>query len=269
MNSSMRYLIFLLLLSHTLAGKGQAIRPAEPVSDKNYIKEFLCQEVRYPQKALDNKVEGEVVLSFIVHPDGEVTGITVEKSVSPPLDAEAIRVFRMIRWKPATKMGQPVASRQKFPVNFNVKRYEKHCKESSRHTIEHPYTPVDSGMAIYKPEDLDRTPYPVFEKPSMSLGAFLQSEFRYPEQAFKQSIAGTVEVRFIVEKHGRISNVEIARPIGGGCNEEAVRLISMLRWMPGIKDSLAVRTKLSMNITFRLPGESGHRILDYNFNSSL
>ncbi len=66
----------------------------------------------------------------------------------------------------------------------------------------------------------------------------------------EHNLSGTETVEFIVEASGRISNIRPIAHIGGGCCEEAVRLVKLLKWYPGIKGNMAVRTSVSINITF-------------------
>ena len=53
-----------------------------------------------------------------------------------------------------------------------------------------------------------------------------------------------------------ITHILVEKPLGGGCTEEAIRLIKMLKWKPGIKDNMAVRTKMELDITFHLDADS-------------
>ena len=71
--------------------------------------------------------------------------------------------------------------------------------------------------------------------------------------AIEAGIQGTVYVSFIVEKDGSISHVNVARGIGGGCDEEAVRVIrKMPKWSPGKQRSIPVRVKINVPIKFKL-----------------
>jgi protein TonB len=75
----------------------------------------------------------------------------------------------------------------------------------------------------------------------------------YPSEAQEKGISGRVFVGFIVEKDGSVSNVKVLRGIGGGCDEEAVRVISGLpKWKPGKQDGKPVRVSYQMPINFKL-----------------
>ena len=81
---------------------------------------FLGQNIKYPQEAKDNNIQGRVLVTFTVQPDGKVTDAHVENPVNPLLDAEAIRVVSMMPdFKPAlTADGTPVTSKSYIPINF-------------------------------------------------------------------------------------------------------------------------------------------------------
>ncbi len=83
--------------------------------------------------------------------------------------------------------------------------------------------------------------------------AFIYQNIKYPEEARKKSIEGMVIISFVVEKDGAISHVQIVREIGGGCGEEAQRVVAtMPKWIPGKQKGQPVRTQLNLPIKFKL-----------------
>lgn len=94
---------------------------------------------------------------------------------------------------------------------------------------------------------------PEFPGGLSALYEFLKDNVNYPEFAKKVNIQGTVYVSFVVEKDGSVSNVEILRGIGGGCDEEAVRVVkSMPPWKPGRQMGRPVRVAYKLPIRFTL-----------------
>ena len=83
---------------------------------------FLSQNITYPQEAKDNNIQGRVLVTFTVQPDGKVTDAHVENPVNPLLDAEAIRVVSLMpAFNPALKAdGTPVSVTTAVPVNFRL-----------------------------------------------------------------------------------------------------------------------------------------------------
>ncbi len=82
---------------------------------------------------------------------------------------------------------------------------------------------------------------------------FLKDNLKYPRPAQENNIQGIVYVGFVVEKDGSISNVHLVRGIGGGCDEEAMRVIrKMPPWNPGLMGLRKVRVSFSLPVRFKL-----------------
>lgn len=94
---------------------------------------------------------------------------------------------------------------------------------------------------------------PTFSGGSGALNEFINDNIIYPELAKELGITGKVYVDFVVEKDGSLSNISIKRGIGGGCDEESLRLIeSMPKWNPGMQNGRPVRVMLTLPIKFTL-----------------
>jgi protein TonB len=97
--------------------------------------------------------------------------------------------------------------------------------------------------------------YPRYPGGDESRFSYLRKQIRYPETALKGKIQGVVMVVFIVETDGSLTNIDVAKRIGGGCDEEAIRVTKeMPRWEPGKRNGRAVRVMVRMPIVFRIPG---------------
>jgi len=84
---------------------------------------------------------------------------------------------------------------------------------------------------------------------------FLQDNIKYPQMARESGIQGTVYVTFVVERNGSVTDVKILRGIGGGCDEEALRVVqNMPKWEPGKQRGKPVRVQFNMPIKFTLAG---------------
>jgi len=88
---------------------------------KEKMTEFLNSNLIYPKKAMKDKLEGKVVLSFVVDRTGEIKNIVVLKSVRNDLDKEAIRVVKaMPQWKAGAQNGNPVQVQYSIPITFKL-----------------------------------------------------------------------------------------------------------------------------------------------------
>lgn len=82
---------------------------------------------------------------------------------------------------------------------------------------------------------------------------FLRDNIKYPSIARESGITGTVFLTFVIGRDGRISNIKVLRGIGGGCDEEAVRVVKLMpTWIPGKQAGKAVPVQFNLPIKFTL-----------------
>ena len=94
--------------------------PIFPGGDAAMMK-YLSENVKYPALAIKAQEQGRVVVSFTVEKDGAITNVKVARSVTPSLDAEAVRVVKaMPKWTPGKQGGQLVRVRYNVPVSFKL-----------------------------------------------------------------------------------------------------------------------------------------------------
>jgi TonB family protein len=94
---------------------------------------------------------------------------------------------------------------------------------------------------------------PGFPGGQEALFKFLGENIRYPKKALNAGIQGVVYVTFVVEQDGTISRARVLRGIGGGCDEESLRVVnSMPTWMPGVQRGKPVRVQYNLPIRYTL-----------------
>ena len=82
---------------------------------------------------------------------------------------------------------------------------------------------------------------------------YIKKNMKYPQIARESGIKGRVFISFVVEPDGSVSNVKVLRGIGGGCDEEAMRVVkSMPKWKPGKQRGKAVRVSYMLPVNFQL-----------------
>lgn len=82
---------------------------------------------------------------------------------------------------------------------------------------------------------------------------FLRKNLKYPRQATRMGIEGKVFLSFIVDTSGSISDIQVIRGIGGGCDEEAKRVLeNSPKWSPGKQRGRAVKSRMQIQIVFKL-----------------
>lgn len=133
--TTMKKLLFILMLCFTAlatAGAQQTEKPLGKVYDivdvmpqfpggQGELMKFLRNNVKYPAEAQKKKIEGRVIVTFVVNKKGRIIDPTVERSVHPLLDAEALRVVkRMPKWTPGRMNGESVNVKFRLPITFKL-----------------------------------------------------------------------------------------------------------------------------------------------------
>lgn len=94
---------------------------------------------------------------------------------------------------------------------------------------------------------------PEFPGGLAALGAFVQKNLKYPQQAIRSSMSGRVYMSFVVNTDGSQTDIQVLKGIGFGCDEEAIRVIrAMPRWKPGKQGGRAVRVRFNLPVAFTL-----------------
>ncbi|MCD6069155.1 MAG: transport protein TonB [Bacteroidetes bacterium] len=258
-----RCLLYAALLLSSLSLKCQLEVPAflstgvdelpENYGGKEELKRFLDFHLVYPENALKKKIEGKVDIQYTCNDNGEISSYKLLNTVDPEIDAEALRLFGLLLWNPAIKQRQPVKYEHFISIPFSVSRYKKTLKRKDKENANPAKLPVDTSTVIYDKVNKQ----PVYIHGSDSLLKYIAAELEYPQEAKSKNLEGTVVLTFIVEPNGFISNIEVKKPVAGGCNEEAVRVIGQTKWFPGKKDDRLVRCKMTYSIVFKL--NSGYR----------
>jgi TonB family protein len=223
-------------------------RIVENVGGAAELKRVFEQEVIYPAKDLEAKKGGTVKLHFLVMSDGAVRELKIFQPVTSEIDSEAVRIFRLLLWKPTIYRGKAVNTYHDITLQFDPAKYKKICKKRGYTQVIYPHQPVDTTSAICEKPDEQ----PLFPAGNYALQELIGKNLQYPQEAAVRNLEGTVMLSFIVEPSGMMTNIYIEKSVGGGCNEEAIRVLKMIKWNPGIKDGKAVRTKMSLPFVFSL-----------------
>ena len=94
---------------------------------------------------------------------------------------------------------------------------------------------------------------PEFPGGMQKLADYLAKNIKYPQMARESGIQGRVFINFVVEPDGSVSNVNVLRSLGGGCDEEAMRVVkSMPKWKPGKQRGKPVRVSYNLPVNFKL-----------------
>lgn len=93
---------------------------------------------------------------------------------------------------------------------------------------------------------------PEYEGGMQKMFKFIGRNLRYPSQAVENNVQGSVIVQFVVDRDGSVNKVSILRGIGVGCDEEAMRVVRLLKFTPGKQNGRPVKVQFSLPIKFTL-----------------
>jgi len=107
--------------------KAKTVAVAEPEQMPTYpggneaMMKFMTENIKYPQDAVKNKIQGKVFISFIVAENGEIIDAKVKRGIGSGCDEEALRVVKLMpRWKAGVKDGKPVPVAMELPISFKL-----------------------------------------------------------------------------------------------------------------------------------------------------
>lgn len=135
------------------------------------------------------------------------------------------------------------------------------CKPATEKAVDQEEIPFEySGEDKSAPMDADTDQVfqvvevdPEFPGGMEALIKYLSENIKYPEQAKKDKIQGKVYISFVVEKDGSVADAKVLRGIGGGCDEEALRVVNaMPKWTPGKQRNTPVRVQFNLPVAFKL-----------------
>jgi TonB family protein len=224
------------------------------------LQNFISGEIKYPKKAIKNKLSGRVFVSFVVDKSGQVKNVCVNRGVSPELDKEAVRIISSLpQWTPGKQKGNFVNVAYTVPVLFKFENFLVQpviarnpvvvkIKNASDYHLDNilNLTQFDSEYSVIEK-------MPQFPGGSENLRKFVANNIKYPILAAEQGYEGLVYVKFNVNKDGRVSDARIIKGANVELNNEAIRVInSMPYWIPGEQQGKKVKVSYTIPIRFAL-----------------
>lgn len=189
-------------------------------------------------KSYDQREIDESLLNREVVLDEEMTEITKQEEQKP-------QPVELPKQTTQLEIVQDDVEVEDIEINADVQQTE---------VIEEYVAPVIEEEEVVEQEIFqiveEMPEYPGGEK---KLLEYVGKSVKYPQIARESGIQGRVFVNFVIEPDGSVSNVKVLRGIGGGCDEEAMRVIkAMPKWKPGKQRGKAVRVSYTLPVNFKL-----------------
>ncbi len=218
----------------------------------NSFYKYLGNTVKYPSLAVENKIQGNLVVTFKVI-DKKPTDIKIETKLGSGCDEEMVK--RIGAYKEGALKDGNYSLKVAFMLqgssapflNENAKNKANFISLNTISIIGYAFEPdeVHSFVSLENP--------PQFPGGISDFYKFLADNIKYPEEAAKQDIEGNVFASFIVEKDGSLNDIKIDRGLGYGADEEAIRILKLSpKWTPGTQNGKIVRVKYNLPIKFSL-----------------
>lgn len=216
---------------------------------------FLRQNIEYPANAKEHQIQGRVIAEFVVEKDGSVSDKHIVRSVSPELDAEAMRVISIMpKWKPGKQRGEVVRVKYTIPIMYSLDNEPKEIKDNNL---------PESVVVGYAPrkveETTDQSVYQVVEEMPKFPGGqealmrYIAMNVKYPVDAQRAKTQGRVILQMVIDENGNVTSPSIIRSVSPSLDAEAIRVItSMPQWIPGKNKGETVRVKYTIPISFKL-----------------
>ena len=171
------------------------------------------------------------------------------------VEEEMVEITKQEEQKPQpVEMPKQTTQLEIVQDDVEVEDIEINAEVDQQEVIEE-YVPVEVEEEEVQEQEIfqiveEMPSYPGGEQKLME---YVAKNIKYPQIARETGIQGRVFVGFVVEPDGSVSNVKVLRGIGGGCDEEAVRVVkSMPKWKPGKQRGKAVRVSYMLPVNFKL-----------------
>ncbi len=226
-------LAILLIANTKVTAQEKQVNPNPPVDTDTY------QIVMYEYDDEDRIPVNDTVM---MNEDGSYTEIKRE----PEVDPETGKMRTKVSFATYDKDGNPA------PGGFHIK-----SEPGEGDGVVYHITPQQGFRFLAEPDNDSIyqivEQMPKFPGGESALMEYVSKNVVYPEEAKEKEIQGRVFIGFVVEKDGSIGEVKVLRGIGGGCDEEAVRVIKgMPKWKPGMQKGKPVRVSYQIPIYFKL-----------------
>ncbi len=275
-------LAFLLLVSViSFAQKGKVYPSSNPLPRLNegILQNYIRKHVVYPEQAKQQKLEGRVVVSFIVETDGKVSNVKVLKTTNLVFNEAALSCIKSLPvFKPGLINGSPVRVQMYEAVPFSLKPLPEVKEAQPPMDTEEEMAAAEVDMVQAEVDLIQGDPNgaddamiaPPSEEPKPlseeilvfaeqmpefpgDLNAYLSKNLIYPSDAKENGIQGKVIVQFTIGSDGNIYDVKALRPTYPSLDKEAMRVVkSMPKWKPGKQNGKAVAVRYTLPITFSL-----------------
>lgn len=249
-----KFIPLLVMIVCALFGKAQDFSKYNPIKAEikggnQNLEQILQTQLSLPKNFFANGYEENVTIYFVIDSLNQPVVLSFQPHVLPAGQKELTRILRFMHF---VRLDPDYNVPYYITVPLSAKNYYSLLKQKNR-PLAKTGLKSDSSFVVYS--KADRSP-DYYKDGENGLKDFILSEIEYPKLAIEKSVEGTVVIEFVVETNGYVTNAMVKQPLGAGCSEEALRLITKTRWLPAQLNGKLVRYKMAYPITFSLLNKS-------------
>ncbi|MCC5938876.1 MAG: TonB family protein [Lunatimonas sp.] len=232
----------------------------KPEAGWREFEDFLRSQVIVPEKVQELGLSGVVDLEFVVNQEGRIEYPVIRRSFGAGIDEQLLSALShpdAPKWEPGKNNQKAVAVVMNYPIGFNFNKDNQRIASFfplPSSTVRQPIPSATNNGEVF--DVVESMPFPLGGMEGWN--SYLSENLEYPERAKLGNVQGTVYVVFVVDREGNVTNPEILRGIGAGCDEEAIRIVkNSPKWTPGMQHGQQVDVKMRLPIRFKLPENLG------------
>ena len=229
----------------------------EPPESMDAFRKWIGNNYQYPQAAINAGVKGTIRTNFVIEKDGSLSDIKIVKDLGHGTGEAALELLKKSpKWKPAIQNGRKVRYEFTLPIRLDLTNMGE-VEESAQDTIQD----KSGGKIVFlvntrSNESSNYTAVEIIPEPPGGMTAYrkwIGDNYKYPQAAIDAEVKGTVQVTFVVEKDGSLSDLKVVRDLGHGTGNSAIAVLkTSKRWSPGIQNGKTVRVAYSLPIRLDL-----------------
>jgi TonB family protein len=227
--------------------------PPEFPGGKQALNEFIQSHLVYPNAAIVNRIEGNVIVGFVITEEGKVADVQIQKPLFRACDSTVLQLIQsMPEWIPAKPQDEKTMfCRGSLSISFDLSAYRKmngkncECLDNLKQTMNDNYEKISRDVN-------SQNTLPSFPGGDEKLLQYLAKNISFPTSEYGKEIDDQVELLFVVAPTGKIACIEVLKSLGKAFDDAAIKCIkSMPAWTPGTYNGEAIYTFLSMPVRFK------------------
>lgn len=204
----------------------------EPPGGIAAFRKWISENYDYPQGAMDAKVKGTVMVSYIVEKDGSLSHLTITKDLGHGTGEAAVKLLEKApKWSPGIQNGKPVRVQYALPIRLDLTNMED--------------SKVEKEVSKTEPKMFEEVE--VFAEPKGGMDMFrkfIAANLVFPNEMIENNKSGEVELYFELDKEGAPKNFKVLKEPNDGVGKNMISVIEKYgKWAPAIWNGRKVGMK--------------------------